>query len=76
MLGNVLIKAVTRMFFSDWNQYYIPHNLSREDWLPHLKKLNISSLCTSEIDYKTGQLDESLLLMGANLTILHLQADI
>jgi hypothetical protein len=58
---------------SDWYQYYTPHNSSREDWIPYLKKLRLSSLCTSDIDYKSGHLEESLTLVGQNLTILHLQ---
>jgi len=58
----------------DWYQYYLPHNSGREDWLPLLNKLkNLSHLRTSDIDYKTSNLRDTLPVIGANLVNLHLQ---
>jgi len=58
----------------DWHQYYTPHNSGREDWLPLLNKLqNLSHLRTSDIDYKTSNLRDTLPVIGANLVNLHLQ---
>jgi hypothetical protein len=50
-----------------------PYSSRCEDWIPYLKKLRLSSLCTSDIDYKSGHLEESLILVGQHLTVLHLQ---
>jgi len=58
---------------SDWYQLCTPYSSRCEDWIPYLKKLRLSSLCTSEIDYKSGHLEESLILVGQHLTVLHLQ---
>ena len=74
LAGTVVLTIWLDLCCSDWYQLCTPYSSSREeDWIPYLKKLRLSSLCTSDIDYKSGHLEESLILVGQHLTVLHLQ---
>ena len=59
----------------DWAQFVPDNKVSRESWMAHLPSLPaLQSLVTSEIDHKSGALDQLLNSpVGPRLTNLHLQ---
>ena len=58
----------------DWFRHSLAPSASRDDWLVALHEFpNLSHLRTTEIDYKSSKLLDTLPVIGANLVSLHLQ---